>query len=111
MKGLDFTKMGKVAEGSLLSMMAIDVAINSEAKLCILHDRPFPAALDHIEFDHATGDLYFVGYDGSVRNLGMPAPQNCRARMARAQCAHMMMITEQKGFMVVPVLHRKQGVA
>jgi hypothetical protein len=113
MKGLEFIKMGQVADGSLLSLMAIDVTINSEAKLCILHDRPFPAALERIEFDHKTGDLHFVGRDGSDRNLGMPVPGSCRERMCRAHCAHMLLITDRTSadFKIVPVVHRKQEAA
>lgn len=110
MTALDFTKAENITGGSILSTMAVDIAINQDSKICILHDRPFSSPVRNLEFNDQTGELYFMGVDGSLRRFGMPVPVKSRERFARAHAAHFMLMgkTGVKEMKIIPVFHKKE---
>lgn len=67
-----------VWRGSAASKMKIDVAVNAEGQVVVLHDQHFPDYLEWIEFDVTTGEMSFITAGGKIQDLGMiiHAPMN-----------------------------------
>ena len=54
-----------------LSHMEVDIVVNKNSDVWILHDRPFEESIAWIEFDADDDTLTFVSYRGAVKNLGV----------------------------------------
>lgn len=70
--------------GSAVSKMKIDVAVNAEGKVLVLHDQAFPDYLEWIEFDALTGEMTFITADGKLQDLGMIIHPPMSQHVARA---------------------------
>jgi len=106
---LQFTKASTVVPGTVLSMMAVDIAVNENSDVCVLHERSFPVPLDHIEYDDETGDLFFVDREGAVTHFGMAVPRQSRNRFSRARQALFLLVNGSRrvsGYNKVPVIQR-----
>jgi hypothetical protein len=53
------------------SKMKIDVAVNKDSRVWVIHDKPFPAYLEWVEFDVETGTMTFVTKGGRLQELGL----------------------------------------
>ncbi|HTK83630.1 MAG TPA: hypothetical protein VL625_00965 [Patescibacteria group bacterium] len=106
---LQFIKASTVVPGTILSMMAIDIAVNENSDVCVLHEHNFPVPLHHIEYDDETGDLFFVDREGTVTHFGMAVPRQNRNRFSRAREALFLLMNPARrvsGYNKVPVIHR-----
>ncbi|PJB70643.1 MAG: hypothetical protein CO093_07280 [Alphaproteobacteria bacterium CG_4_9_14_3_um_filter_47_13] len=56
---------------SAASTMKIDVAVNEDGMVWVIHDKPFPDYLEWIEFDKELGMMSFVTALGKIQGLGM----------------------------------------
>lgn len=76
--------------------MKIDVVVNRDCKVWVLHDRPFPDYLEWIEFDAETGMMTFIAAGGRMQDLGMTIhpPMDKLVREAKEVCV--MMIRDKK---------------
>lgn len=92
MTDFNLTKVKKPREHSLLSEMAADIAVNGKGQIMVLHHRPFAFAVDHVSYDPASGDIVFVGSDGTTQDFGMAAPIDARPRLEEAREAALVLI-------------------
>lgn len=106
---LQFTKASTIVPGTVLSMMAVDIAVNENSDVCVLHESSFPVPVLHIEYDDATGDLFFVDNQGTAMHFGMAVPRESRHRFSRAREALFLRMNgarQVSGYNKVPVVHR-----
>ncbi len=106
---LQFTKASTVVPGTVLSMMAVDIAVNENSDVCVLHEESFPVPVHHIEYDDATGDLFFVDQNGSVTHFGMAVPRQSRQKFSHAHQALFLLMNRARrvsGYNKVPVIQR-----
>lgn len=57
--------------GTSANQMKIEVAVNAEGKVLVLHEKPFPDYLEWIEFDAKTGLMTFITAGGKLQELGL----------------------------------------
>ena len=74
-----------VWRGTATSKMKIDIAVNPEGKVLVLHDQPFPDYLEWVEFDALTGEMTFITAEGKLQDLGMLIHAPMNKHVARAQ--------------------------
>lgn len=93
---------------SAASQMKIDVAVNAEGNVLVLHDQPFPDYLEWIEFDVDTGVLTFITAEGKLQDLGMiiHAPMNKHLTRAKNVCTVCIRDGEVRDLGIVPLLVR-----
>lgn len=94
MATLDVTIADNVLKNSVLSEMAVDIAVNEKSEVWVLHDKPFSYDLQNIEYHADSGDLYFVTADGHLQHLGMTVPKKTQKRMNNASQAHLFLIPD-----------------
>ncbi len=58
----------------LAATMKVDLLINTNNDVFLLHDRPLAADLDWIEYDQGTNHLVLMFTDGQMQELGMVIP-------------------------------------
>lgn len=99
-----------VWRGSAASKMKIDVAVNGEGKVVILHEQAFPAYLEWVEFDAATGEMTFVTAGGKVQDLGMiiHAPMNKHVARALEVCTVCVRNDEIRDMGMLPLIVRNK---
>ncbi|HEY0900534.1 MAG TPA: hypothetical protein VGD95_00290 [Micavibrio sp.] len=88
------------------AQMKIDVTVNAEGHVMVLHDRPFPDYLEWIEFDADRGEMTFVTAEGKMQNLGMiiHAPMNRYVARARNICTVCIREGVVRDLGIVPLL-------
>ena len=64
--------------------MKIDVTVNADAQVWVLHDQPFPDYLEWIEFDVPTGTMTFITAGGKLQDLGLTIYSPMKELVARA---------------------------
>lgn len=108
MTDFSLTKAKKPREHSLLSEMPADIAVNNKGQIMVLHHRPFAFTVDHVSYDPASGDITFVGADGTTQDFGMAAPLGARPHLEDAQEAALVLIDPKQekiaNFRHVPVV-------
>lgn len=57
--------------GTSAAQMKIEVAVNAEGHVLVLHEKPFPDYLEWIEFDAQTGLMTFITAGGKLQELGL----------------------------------------
>jgi hypothetical protein len=69
----------------LASMMKVDLVMNPDSKVWILHDKPFPDILMWAEYDIDSASLTLVYRNGKIQELGLKihAPMRKYLRSAR----------------------------
>lgn len=70
--------------------MKIDVAINKDGMVWVLHDQPFPDYLEWIEFDPDSKIMTFITAGGRLQNLGIPIHPPMDENLARARSVFVM---------------------
>lgn len=96
--------------GSAAAKMKIDVAVNPDGQVLVLHEQPFPDYLEWIEFDFDTGELTFITPGGKLHDLGMiiHAPMNKYVAAAKEVCTICIRNEEIRDMGLVPlVIHKK----
>ncbi|GEM_PF-1267119 len=92
--------------------MKIDVVVNRDNMLYVLHDKPFPSYLEWIEFDAATGAMTFITAGGKMQDLGMVIYPPMDKFVMEAKEACVMMIRDKKvrdmGLVPLTVQNRAQ---
>ena len=76
--------------------MKIDVTVNEEGRVWVIHDKPFPSFLEWIEFDRETGEIAFVTAGGKLQGLGIKIHPPMDEYVAKADQACVMMIRDEK---------------
>lgn len=96
--------------GSAAAKMKIDVAVNPDGQVLVLHEQPFPDYLEWIEFDFDTGELTFITPGGKLHDLGMiiHPPMNKYVAAAKEVCTICIRNEEIRDMGLVPlVIHKK----
>lgn len=75
----------------------------------ILHDRPFPGALDWIEYDEDTNTLVFVFRNGEIQDLGLPIPPFAAQTILRTDRALLIYMKDgsRKDLEILPLMARE----
>lgn len=99
-----------VWQGSAASKMKIDVAVNAEGKVIVLHDQHFPDYLEWVEFDAATGQMDFITAGGKIQDLGMiiHAPMNKHVAKAQEVCTMCLRGEEVRDMGLLPLIVRNK---
>jgi hypothetical protein len=74
--------------------MKVDVAINKDGMVWVLHDKPFPDYLEWIEFDFDTKIMTFITAGGRLQDLGIPIHPPMDENLARARSVFVMYLHE-----------------
>jgi hypothetical protein len=92
------------------AQMKIDVTVNAEGHVMVLHEQPFPDYLEWIEFDPANGEMVFITAQGKMQNLGMiiHAPMNKYVARARNICTVCIRDGVVRDLGIVPLLVRDE---
>lgn len=64
--------------------MTLDIAVNPDSSIWIIHDRHFPDYLEWVEFDTKSRQITFVTAGGKIQNLGITIHPPMDAYVARA---------------------------
>ncbi len=90
------------------AQMKIDITVNAEGHVMVLHDQPFPDYLEWIEFDTDKGEMTFITPEGKMQNLGMiiHAPMNKYVARARNICTVCIRDGVVRDLGIVPLLVR-----
>ncbi len=98
---------------SAAAQMKIDVAVNAEGGVLVLHDKPFPDYLEWIEFDAETGEMTFITAEGKLQDLGMliHAPMSKHVARARQVCTVCIRDGDVRDLGIVPLLVRSEVLA
>lgn len=90
------------------ALMKIDVAVNAEGGVLVLHDKAFPDYLEWIEFDADTGEMTFITAEGKLQDLGMiiHAPMSKHVARASQVCTVCIRNGEVRDLGIVPLLVR-----
>jgi hypothetical protein len=92
--------------------LKLDLLVNAEARIIIMHNRPFRRRLSWIEFNLNSSKLDFVMSDGKVRDLfGLPVDPQIAAYMQNAYQILMVLVNDEtgepeEGFFVPLIIHR-----
>lgn len=78
------------------SAMKIEVVVNEDGMVWVLHDAPFPDYLEWIEFDSDIGLMTFVTAGGKIQGLGLTVHQPMRDYVAMADEVCMIMLREKE---------------
>lgn len=97
--------------GSAAAKMKIDVVVNPEGKVLVLHEKPFPDYLDWIEFDLGTGEMTFITPGGKLHELGMiiHPPMDKYVALAKDVCTICVRENEIRDMGLVPLVIHKEG--
>ena len=90
---------------SLMAEMSINIGINGEGRLLVLHEKNFQSPVIQLEYQRDNGHLGFMMEDGTVRDFGMPVPPSIQNSLAKAEQAHLLLVENEKiaGYHQVPV--------
>jgi hypothetical protein len=75
----------------------LNLAINTEARVVIFHNKPFRQKMSWLEFDINRNRLDFVMNDGSIRNFGIPVAPDLSKYMQNAFQVLMVLVDEKTG--------------
>lgn len=59
----------------LADQMAVDLVVNEQGQVWVLHDKRFPDFLSGVEYHEDSNQLYFMTQKGDMIELGMKIPQ------------------------------------
>lgn len=92
--------------------MKIDVAVNEDSKIWVIHDKPFPDYLEWVEFDKEAGVLTFVTATGKIQDLGMQihAPMDDFLAQAGEVCVLMVRDGQVRDMGRVPLTVQDYGL-
>lgn len=80
-----------------------------DGDVVILHDRPFPGALDWIEYDEDTNRLVFVFRNGDIQDLGLSIPPFAAQAILRTDRALLIYMKDgsRKDLEILPLMARE----
>jgi len=92
--------------------MKIDVVVNADLKVWVIHDQPFPDVLEWVEFDVETGMMTFVTIAGKLQDLGMVIhpPMDQYVAQAKEVCLMMIRNKEIRDMGLVPLTVQNHAV-
>lgn len=92
--------------------MNIDVAVNDDGQVWVIHDKPFPSYLEWIEFDTDTRMMSFVTAQGKIQDLGMEihAPMDEYLCEAKKVCVVMVRNNAVRDMGFVPLTVQGYGL-
>lgn len=80
----------------LASTMNVDLMVNEDSKLWVIHDKPFPDILIWAEYDADMASLSLIAKDGKIIDLGMKIHQPLRKYMLSARQLFTMRMQDGK---------------
>jgi len=97
--------------GSASSKMKIDVAVNAEGKVLVLHEKAFPDYLEWVEFDAQTGEMTFITAGGKLQDLGLiiHPPMNKHVARAHEVCTICVRNNEIRDMGLLPLTVRNKN--
>ncbi len=95
----------------LSGMMKVDLVLNPDSKVWILHDKPFPDILMWAEYDIDAASLTLVYRNGKVQSLGMKIHAPMRQYLRTARQLFTMQLEDKKiiDTYILPLLVRETG--
>lgn len=96
---------------SINDQMKVDVAVSSDGKVLVLHDKAFPDYLEWVEFDAKSGEMTFVTAGGKLQGLGLMiyAPMNKYVARALEVCVICIRNDEVRDMGLLPlVVHNRE---
>ena len=96
---------------SLASTMNVDLLLNPDSKVWILHDKAFPDILMWVEYDVDSASLTLVYRNGKVQALGMKIHAPMRKYLRSARQVFTMRLENEKivDTYILPLLVRETG--
>lgn len=96
---------------SLCATMNVDLVVNPNADVWLIHDRPFPLGLIWAEYDVDTASLYLVARDGKIIDFGMKIFPETRKFMRNARQLFTLRMTNGQidDSYTLPLLVRETG--
>lgn len=96
---------------SLSATMNVDLVVNPNADVWLIHDRPFPLGLIWAEYDVDTASLYLVARDGKIIDFGMKIFPETRKFMRNARQLFTLRMTNGQidDSYTLPLLVRETG--
>jgi len=93
----------------LAGRMHVELVVNENAQVWVLHDKPFPAILQWAEYDEESNALTFITHDGKIQDLGMVLPDPVADILLDAGelCAILMQGGEIRDMGFIPVMVRE----
>jgi hypothetical protein len=95
----------KYPADSIMAEMGIDIGVNTEGRVLVLHEQHFQSPVIKLEYQQDNGHLGFMMEDGTIRDFGMPAPPSIQNSLAKAEQAYLLLVENNKiaGYHQVPV--------
>lgn len=92
----------------LASQMNVDLVVNDDGSVWLLHDKPFSDFLRWVEYDAADNKVTIVTQQGRVQDLGMviPAPMIPAFLKARDICIAQLRNKKIHDMYILPFLAR-----
>lgn len=93
----------------LSSQMHLELMVNDDSQVWLLHDKPFSGILKWVEYDEDTNLMTLVTEDGMSQNLGIVIPEKIGQLLLSSQqlTALLMNYEGQVGdFYIVPLMAR-----
>lgn len=89
--------------------MHVELVVNDDAEVWVLHDRPFPAILQWAEYDEENNSLSFVTHDGKTQELGIIIPETIADILLDARTLYALYMPEGKiaDMGIVPIMVRE----
>ncbi len=93
---------------TMASQMHVELVVNDDAGVWVLHDQPFPAILHWAEYDEENNELTFITHDGKIQDLGMKIPNDIGDILLDADeiCAMYMKDGKVQDIGIVPIMVR-----
>lgn len=96
---------------SLASWMKVDLVINPDSKVWLLHDKRFPDIVMWAEYDVDSASLTLVMRDGKTQDLGMKIHPPMRKYLRAARQLFTVLLKDEKiaDTYILPLLVRETG--
>lgn len=96
-----------------VSGMTVDIAMNKDGMVWVLHDRPFPDLVEWAEFDRHGHILTFITRGGKLQNLGIPIHPPMHDALVKAKGVYIMLVQdgEIRDMGLLPLVTRKDKFA
>jgi hypothetical protein len=90
--------------------MNIDVAVNSDSSVWVIHDKHFPDYIEWVEFDMESRVMTFVTAGGKIQNLGLTIHPPMDGYVARAKQVALVLFKDKeiRDFGIVPIAVRRK---
>lgn len=79
----------------LASCMKVDLLVNEQSQVWLLHDQPFSGILRWAEYDAGTDTVTLIMDSGQIQEVGLPLSAPMRELLAGATLLHAILMGEK----------------